>query len=84
MQEITDAIVQSFDIRKLKSECNHPNCFREPEKKVMLYEYTLKRGRRVFANLYLCSEHALSVKEILEKIKEIAPQMIIGSDVKEI
>ncbi len=84
MREITDAIVQGFEIRRLKSQCNLPACSRKPEKAIDMYEYTMKRGRRVFATLYMCSEHASVVRDMLRKIKETAPQMLVGSDVRDI
>jgi hypothetical protein len=84
MQEVRDALMEAFNIQKFKNECNHPNCNAKPDKEIHLYEYNMKKGKDVFAKLYLCDAHVGKVNEILKKIKQIVPSSIIMSEIKDL
>ena len=83
MYQITSTILNMFDIKKLKRQCNYPGCNNKPEKEIYIYEYTIKR-KIGLATIYLCNEHINTVKGLVTKIKNIEPKAIIESRQKTI
>ena len=76
-------LAQTFDIRKMKKQCNNQECFNHPEKEVMLYEYR-KNSRRHLFSAYLCSSHLEGVSELLVKIRKSLPRVIFETEQKDI
>lgn len=84
MLEVVDAITETFDIRRLDKECNFPKCPKKPTKCVVIYEFNIKKGKHVFAEIFVCDEHVEIVKKIVKKIREIVPNATIQCEVREI
>ena len=80
-ENINKVILSMFDVKKLKNACNFPSCNKKPEKKILVYEYSIKR-RRDLISLYLCKEHFGSINKLLRKIRQKEPKIIIGTDIK--
>ncbi len=83
MYEITNEITKTFDVKKLKSRCNFPLCNKRPEKEFFVYEYTTKKNRGI-AKIYLCSKHIEIARNLMEKLRNIEPKMVIESSEKDI
>ena len=83
MYEITNAIMRTFDIKKLKSLCNQPSCNKKPEKEFFIYEYRTKRNIGI-AKIYLCKKHIEIARNLMVNLKNIEPTMVIESDEKDI
>ncbi|MBI2076711.1 MAG: hypothetical protein HYT72_05690 [Candidatus Aenigmarchaeota archaeon] len=78
MERFRNAILDRFDIKHLKSRCNHPSCLSRPEKEVFIYKYTTTRKIGI-ATLYVCATHVFDAKAIVKKIKSLSPSSIIQS-----
>ena len=78
MERFRNAILDRFDIKHLKSRCNHPSCLSRPEKEVFIYKYTTTRKIGI-ATLYVCATHLFDANSIVKKIKLISPSAIIQS-----
>lgn len=82
--QIIDMILGRFDIRKLKSICNEMHCGYRPDKRVEIYQYDMKKGKKVFATLYVCNTHLKDATALIHDIKESNPKLIIDKEVSEL
>jgi hypothetical protein len=80
METIRNLILNAFDIRKLKKECNFPACERRVSNEIFVYEYTIKRNIDL-AMLYLCGEHLPAAKRLIKSIREMMPNKMVQSRV---
>ncbi len=80
MERSRNAILNRFDIRHLRTRCNHPSCLSRPEKEVFIYKYTTTRKIGI-ATLYVCAMHLFDAKAMVEKIKSLSPGSIIKSEI---
>ena len=83
MYELTNAITEAFDIKKMKNECNHPGCKNRPEKEFFIYEYSTRRITGI-ATLYVCAEHLAVARKLMKRLKELEPRIVIMSKEKDI
>lgn len=65
--ERMNTILSSFDIKRLSTRCNQPDCEKKPEKIVSIFERSIKQ-RKEIARLYLCEEHINKIKDIKDKL----------------
>jgi len=84
MENEMKIILNMFDIRKLKLRCNEPNCENKPKKEVLIYEQTIRRGKKNLASLYLCNHHLNRPNELIKKLKEFCPTIVISAEVKDL
>ncbi|MAH43104.1 hypothetical protein CL614_05285 [archaeon] len=81
---VFEMILESFDIRKLNTICNEKSCNSIPTKKIDLYQYEMRKGKKILASLHICDSHFRDVVKIVELIKEKNPKVIVDKDVIEL
>ena len=84
MDKMQTVLLQKFDIRRLKTLCNWPECEERPTTEASIFEYSYKKGKKSFAVIYVCKEHVFMVRNIVNRIKEIEPAKVIGVDFQKI
>ena len=77
-------ILKKFDVRKQKEMCNEKDCGYRPTKKVEIYQYEMKKGKKILATLHVCDAHFRDVVKIVETIKEENPRVIIDKDITDL
>ena len=81
---IFEMILEKFDIRKFNRICNEKECTHLPTKKIELYQYEMKKGKKILASLHVCDLHFRDVVKTVESIKIQNPKVIIDKDVAEL
>ena len=81
MDKKMEIILSMFDIRKLKFKCNYPKCENKPKKEILIYEQTVRRGKKNLASLYLCEKHFDKINKLITKLKKDYPAIIIDTKV---
>jgi hypothetical protein len=83
MENIIQALMDSYNVRKLDKICNDKACETEPTKKIFVYEYK-KFSKKGIVSLYLCEDHVKSVRGFIKTLREANPNMIIEREITEL
>ncbi len=81
---VFEKILDKFDVRKSNSMCNEKDCGHTPTKKVDIYQYEMKKGKKILASLHVCDDHFRDVVKVVELIKEDNPKVIVDKDIVEL
>ncbi len=84
MKSKTEIILSMFDIKKLNNKCNEPNCENKPKKEKLIYEQTVRRGKKSLVSLYLCNKHICKANKLVTKLKSIEPKVVIDMEVNDL
>mgnify|MGYP006283204779 CR=1 FL=1 len=75
-------ILETFDIRSMKKQCNYKNCDKSVDKQIVIYQYDYKKGREDLATLFVCNFHVKEVNAVVKKIKKDVENIVIDKEIQ--
>ncbi len=66
-------VLPEYEVRRMRSRCNHGNCEKKPSKKLTLFEFDrLSERSKDLISLFLCSDHyEKTIADLPNKLKPI-------------
>jgi len=82
--DLNAKVLELFDVKKLRKECNIKNCENPPTKEIMLSEKGMISSKsKTIASIHVCTEHLIKAKEIIETLNEELKGRIVQMDICE-